>query len=95
MVNLKYFWVPWGGAEKYFELTTTEKNILWDGKNNWKGINSFFNFLQRKSYKIQYRVMLSRYRGKTICPSCNGSRLRKDTNYVKLLNQFHRFQMNI
>lgn len=66
------------------DLTTEEREILWTGNSYFEGINSFFNYVEEQSYKIQYRVMLSRYRGKTICPDCNGTRLRKDTNYVKV-----------
>ena len=52
-----------------------------------RGLNDFFRYLQENSYKIQYRVMLSKYRGKTICPSCLGTRIRKDGSYVKITNQ--------
>lgn len=68
----------------YSELTKTEKDVLWNGNKHFKGINEFFHFLESESYKIQYRVMLSRYRGKTTCPDCNGTRLRKDASYVKV-----------
>lgn len=68
----------------YHELDKKERDLLWNGKGNLKGINDFFKFLEEQSYKIQYRVMLSRYRGKTICPDCHGTRLRKDANYVKV-----------
>ena len=68
----------------YFELTEEEKNILWLGAKGLKGINAFFKFVESNSYKIQYRVMLSRYRGKTVCYECEGARLRKETNYVKI-----------
>ena len=64
------------------ELTEAEYQLLWDGNKYFSGLNKFFKFLESQSYKIQYRVMLSRYRGKTICPDCKGTRLRKDTNYV-------------
>ena len=64
------------------ELTPEELNILWYGDKSIKGIHQFFQFVESKSYKIQYRVMLSRYRGKTECPDCRGTRLRNDTNYV-------------
>lgn len=66
----------------YSELTQSEKDLLWDGNAWFKGINDFFDYVERKSYKIQYRVMLSRYRGKTTCPDCRGTRLRKDASYV-------------
>lgn len=66
------------------ELTDEELDLLWNGKGRLKGINDFFKMVESKSYKIQYRVMLSRYRGKTACPDCRGTRLRKDANYVKV-----------
>jgi excinuclease ABC subunit A len=68
----------------YNELTDDEKDVLWKGKGELKGVNSFFDFLQENTYKIQYRVMMAKYRGKTNCPDCRGTRLRKDTDYVKL-----------
>ncbi len=68
----------------YFELTPQQKEILWEGNKYFEGINDFFKSLEEQAYKIQYRVMLSRYRGKTICPECHGTRLRKDANYVKI-----------
>ncbi len=66
------------------DLTDEEIEILWNGKGKVKGINDFFKFVESKAYKIQYRVMLSRYRGKTDCNDCRGTRLRKDANYVKI-----------
>ena len=60
--------------------------LIWEGNQYFKGLNKFFKYLESNSYKIQYRVMLSRYRGKTTCNSCNGSRIRKDANYVKIDN---------
>jgi len=66
------------------KLTEEEVDLLWTGNKYFKGLNEFFKYLESKSYKIQYRVMLSRYRGKTICPECKGSRLRKDATYVKV-----------
>ncbi|MFM6984753.1 MAG: excinuclease ABC subunit UvrA [Chitinophagaceae bacterium] len=69
----------------YYELSEKEKSLLWDGNEKVQGINAFFKYLEEKSYKIQYRVMLSRYRGKTVCPDCKGTRLRKDASYVKLI----------
>lgn len=66
------------------ELTKEEYDLLWNGNNDFQGIHDFFRFLESQSYKIQYRVMLSRYRGKTLCPDCQGTRLRKDANYVKV-----------
>ena len=68
----------------YFKLTDEQKGILWDGNKYFKGINSFFKRIESKSYKIQNRVLLSRYRGKTICNECNGTRLRKEANYIKI-----------
>ena len=68
------------------ELSKEEYQLLWDGNNFFTGLNDFFKFLESQTYKIQYRVMLSRYRGKTECPDCKGTRLRKDANYV-LVNQ--------
>lgn len=66
------------------ELTETELDLLWNGKGKVKGIRDFFKMVESKSYKIQYRVMLSRYRGKTICHECKGTRLRSDANFVKI-----------
>lgn len=66
----------------YFKLTAAEKKILWEGTKSIEGINDFFKFVESQTYKIQYRVMLSRYRGKTSCPDCLGTRLRKDANNV-------------
>jgi excinuclease ABC subunit A len=68
----------------YYELTPAQKQLLWTGNNYFSGLNDFFRFIEEQTYKIQYRVMLSRYRGKTICPECKGSRLRKDASYVKI-----------
>lgn len=68
----------------YFELTEEEKEFVWEGIGKADGINSFFAFVQSKLHKIQYRVMLSRYRGYTSCPDCKGSRIRKDANYVQV-----------
>lgn len=68
----------------YFDLNQTEKEMLWDGINGAWGIHGFFNYLSTKTHKIQYRVMLARYRGYTTCPECKGSRIRKDANYVKV-----------
>lgn len=66
------------------ELTKTQYAQLWNGNEHFEGINDFFKMLEKESYKIQYRVMLARYRGKTTCPDCQGTRLRKDANYVKV-----------
>ena len=71
----------------YFKLTENQKNILWNGNTYFKGINSFFKKLESKSYKIQNRVMLSRYRGKTKCNVCNGTRLKKEASFVKINNK--------
>ena len=68
------------------ELTDEQYQLLWNGIGNFKGIHAYFSFLESKLHKIQYRVMLSRYRGKTTCPECNGTRLRKDAGYVKIQN---------
>ena len=68
----------------YFKLTEEQRSLLWKGNRYFKGIDAFFDHLEEKKYKIQYRVMLSRYRGKTICPECRGSRLRKETTNVKI-----------
>ncbi len=71
----------------YYELTKEQKELLWKGASDLEGIDAFFEFLQRQQYKIQYRVMLARYRGKTTCPECGGARLRPEANYVKLGGQ--------
>ena len=71
----------------YKDFSKEEIALLWDGNAHFHGINQFFQFLERESFKIQYRVMLSRYRGKTACPDCKGTRLRKDAGYVKIANQ--------
>ena len=71
----------------WFELTQEQKNLVWEGNKDFYGINHFFTALEEKSYKIQNRVMLSRYRGKTTCIECNGKRLRKEANYVKVGNK--------
>jgi excinuclease ABC subunit A len=68
----------------YHELTDDQQNLLFEGNEYFKGINQFFNKIEAKSYKIQNRVLLSRYRGKTLCTTCKGNRLRKETNYVKV-----------
>lgn len=65
-----------------FELTSDQRKLLWEGNSYFKGINSFFQWVESQAYKIQYRVMLSRYRGRTMCPDCRGTRLRKDAAYV-------------
>jgi excinuclease ABC subunit A len=68
----------------YFELTDAQKQLVWTGNKYFEGLNSFFAELESKAYKIQNRVMLSRYRGKTKCKACNGKRLRPEANYVKI-----------
>jgi len=68
----------------YYKLTKEQKQLIWTGNKSFKGLNHFFEFLEKSSYKIQFRVMLSRYRGKTTCTECNGNRLRKETDYVKV-----------
>ncbi len=70
----------------YFELTEDQKNLIWEGNEYFDGLNTFFKYLESKAYKIQNRVMLSRYRGKTKCRTCNGKRLRKEAEYVKVGN---------
>lgn len=66
------------------ELTEAQQQLLWTGNKYFDGLDAFFKELEEQTYKIQYRVMLSRYRGKTVCPDCKGSRLRKDASYVKI-----------
>ena len=68
----------------YYQLSQEEKDILWHGDGVWEGIDGFFRWVESQAYKIQYRVMLSRYRGRTVCPDCKGHRLRKDAEYVKV-----------
>ena len=68
----------------YFELSNEQKETLWKGNKYFMGINDFFKDVESQSYKIQYRVILSRYRGKTTCPDCHGKRLRTEANYVKI-----------
>lgn len=83
IVNIGYkFDIPI--HKPWFELTQKQKDLVWNGNKNFKGIQHFFDTLEEKSYKIQNRVMLSRYRGKTTCTECNGTRLRKEANYVKV-----------
>ncbi|MCS6795858.1 MAG: excinuclease ABC subunit UvrA [Raineya sp.] len=74
----------------YKDLSEAEKDLLWQGKKGKKekdtlyGINDFFKYLEGESYKIQYRILLYRYRGRTVCPDCKGTRIRKDASYVKI-----------
>lgn len=80
------------GAEKagfpiftpYYELTDEQRRMLWEGTPYFEGINAFFKMVQENQYKIQYRVMLARYRGKTVCPKCHGTRLKPEANYVRI-----------
>lgn len=71
----------------YMELTKEERDILWHGKEEWPGIDEFFRWVDTQQYKIQYRVMKARYRGKAECPDCRGTRLRPDVKYVKIANK--------
>ncbi|CAI8355071.1 MAG: UvrABC system protein A [Polaribacter sp. SA4-10] len=71
----------------WFQLTDKQKELVWNGNKSFQGIHHFFTVLEEKSYKIQNRVMLSRYRGKTKCTTCNGKRLRQETEFVKINNQ--------
>ena len=68
----------------YFQLTDGQKQLIWDGNKHFTGLNDFFAELESKAYKIQNRVLLSRYRGKTKCSKCHGKRLRPEANYVKI-----------
>jgi excinuclease ABC subunit A len=69
---------------QYNQLTKKEQELLWKGNKYFRGLDLFFKEMEAQTYKIQYRVMLSRYRGKTTCPDCKGSRLRHDATYVKI-----------
>ncbi len=68
----------------FADLTAGQQKLLWTGNEYFKGLDAFFAMLEENTYKIQYRVMLSRYRGKTLCPDCRGTRLRPDASYVKI-----------
>ncbi|MFB0925419.1 MAG: excinuclease ABC subunit UvrA, partial [Vicingaceae bacterium] len=68
----------------FYDLTREQQELVWTGNKHFKGLNKFFKKIEEKSYKIQFRVMLSRYRGKTLCADCRGTRLRKDANFVKV-----------
>lgn len=80
------------GAEKagfpiftpYYQLTDEQRQMLWNGTPYFQGINAFFQMVKENQYKIQYRVMLARYRGKTVCPACHGARLKPEAGYVKV-----------
>ncbi|MFL2585804.1 MAG: excinuclease ABC subunit UvrA [Parvicellaceae bacterium] len=80
--NAHYFDFPI--HEPFKDLSEKDQSTLWKGNDYFKGIDYFFKYLEKKSYKIQYRVLLSRYRGRTTCDDCNGNRLRADANYVKV-----------
>ena len=67
-----------------YQLTKEQYDIIWTGNEYFEGLDKFFKMLEENAYKIQYRVMLSRYRGKTLCPECLGSRIRSDAHYVKI-----------
>jgi excinuclease ABC subunit A len=68
----------------FYELTEAQKQLLWTGNKHFHGLNEFFEYVESQNYKVQYRVMMARYRGKTLCPDCKGTRLRKDAGYVKI-----------
>ena len=68
----------------YYELTDKQRRLLWEGNQYFHGINDFFKMLEENQYKIQYRVMLARYRGKTLCPKCHGTRLKPEAGYVRV-----------
>ncbi|MDD3321642.1 MAG: excinuclease ABC subunit UvrA [Paludibacter sp.] len=68
----------------YYDLTDEQRHLIWTGNEYFEGLNAFFKHLEAGQYKIQYRVMLARYRGKTICPECNGSRLKKEASYIRV-----------
>lgn len=68
----------------YSQLSEKQKETLWKGNSHFTGLNEFFQILEKEIHKIQYRVMLSRYRGKTTCPECRGSRLKKEASYIKV-----------
>ena len=80
------------GAEKagfpiftpYYQLTDEQRRMLWEGTPYFEGINAFFDMVKENQYKVQYRVMMARYRGKTVCPKCHGSRLKPEALYVKV-----------
>lgn len=68
----------------FYELTREQKMLIWTGNDSFAGLNAFFEFLEKERFKIQYRVMLSRYTGKSICPECQGGRVRKEALYVRI-----------
>jgi len=69
------------------QLSPEETQIIWEGKGAFKGINKFFQYLEKKSYKIQFRIIASRYKGKTKCKMCLGSGIREEANYIKINNK--------
>ncbi len=71
----------------YYQLSDENRRLIWTGNDHFDGLDAFFQHLEEKSYKIQYRVMLARYRGKTICPECSGLRLKKEATWVKVAGQ--------
>ena len=91
----------------YYELSEDNKKLIWEGNTHFTGINSFFKKIEKKNYKIQNRVLLSRYRGKTLCDSCQGTRLNESSNFVKIngkslgdllklsINELHDFFQNL
>ena len=79
LINLIFLFI-----NHIIKLSKNEINILWEGNEYFSGINKFFKYLEKKNYKIQNRVLLSRYRGKTLCNQCKGSRLRQESYYVKI-----------
>ena len=82
IVNANRFGFPI--HKPYYKLSEEQKRLLWTGNQYFQGLNSFFQYLEEQKFKIQHRVLLSRYKGKTICPECNGLRLRKEAGYVKV-----------
>lgn len=68
----------------YYDLAPEQRKVLWTGNKHFHGLNDFFEYLESERYKIQYRVMLARYKGKTVCPECGGSRLRGEALYVRV-----------
>ena len=68
----------------YYDLSDEEKELLWIGNEYFEGLNAFFQYLESQTHKVQYRVMLSRYRGRTVCRDCRGTRVRKDASYVRI-----------
>lgn len=68
----------------YYQLTDEQRQLLWTGNEFFHGLNEFFEYLRQNQYKVQYRVMLARYRGKTTCPVCHGTRLKSEASYVKV-----------